>query len=108
MKSFSYPILFTLLVGCSPRILYLGERYPSSQQSVEIFFDESQINRPYQVIGSLVNAGRVGYSNHERIQRAIIEEATAVGADAIVFNDIDVEMTSDGGSTILKAKAIRY
>ena len=38
----------------------------------------------------------------------MIAEAVSVGADAIVFNDIDVELTSDGGSAILKAKAIRY
>ena len=102
--------LIFLMASCiTPQILYLGERYPPYQpRPIDIFYDEGQIEQPYQIIGSLVNAGDGGLFRQDRIQEAMITEAEAVGADAIVFYDIDVELTGEGQSAILKAKAIRY
>ena len=109
MKFLLYAAPLALLMNCTPRISYLGESYPPSQQQpIEVFYDEEQITQPYQVIGSLVNEGSGAFVTQEKVQQAIVDEAASVGADAVVFHDVDVEMTDDGQSTILKAKAIRY
>ena len=108
MKLILYPVLLATIAGCTPHIFYSGETYPPYQpEDVEIYFDERQIDRPYRVIGTLANSGG-GLANQEKVQQAMIDKAKAVGADAIVFHDIDVEHSETTASLILKAKAIRY
>lgn len=109
MKLFLSIALLALFANCTPRISYLGESYPLlSQRPVEVYFDEEQIAQPYQVIGSLVNEGSGAFVTQQKVEQAMIDKAATVGADAIVFHDVDVELTDDGQATILKAKAIRY
>ena len=109
MKPILYLALAAVGSACAPRILYLGEVYPSAQpHRVEVYFDEGQIAYPYQVIGSLANEDNGFFVTSQRVQQAMIEEAQAIGADAIVFHDMDVEHTEDAQYVILKAKAIRY
>ena len=103
-----YTVLLATVAGCSPRIFYLGETYPPYQpHNIEVYFDEKQINRSYQVMGTLADSGG-SLASQEKVQQAMIDKAKAVGADAIVFNDIDVAHTENSSVLILKAKAIRY
>lgn len=100
-------ILF-VVVGCTPHIFYSGERYPPYQpHEIEVFFDENKIDQPYEIMGTLVDSGRSG-AKQEKVQQAMVDRAKAVGADAIVFHDVDVAHSEAGASFIRKAKAIRY
>ncbi len=68
---------------------------------MEVYYDESQVHQPYQVIGTLANGGE-GLGQYQAKQ-AIIKKAKLVGAEAVVFYDLDI-----AESLTLKAKAIRY
>ncbi|WKN45230.1 hypothetical protein [Tunicatimonas pelagia] len=90
------------------RVFYSGETYPPySPQEIEIFYDENKIDQPYEIIGTLANGGG-SLASQEKIQQAMIDRARAVGADAIVFHDIDIEHSEATAALILKAKAVRY
>ena len=75
-------------------------------QKVEIYYDENQIGRPYQVIGTLANGG--GELSQYRAEQAMLEKAKLMGAEAVVFYDMDVAHSESAALLILKAKAIRY
>lgn len=108
MKFLLLSLILFAIVCCTPRIFYSGETYPPYQpQEIEVFFDENKIIQPYEVIGTLADSGGSG-ARHEKIQQAMIDRAKAVGADAIVFHDVDVEHSEAGAFMIRKAKAIRY
>lgn len=102
------PLILLMVVGCTPRIFYSGEKYPPYQpHEIEVFFDENKIDQPYEVIGTLADSGASG-AKSEKIQQAMIDRAKAVGADAIIFHDVDVAHNEVGAVLIRKAKAIRY
>mgnify|MGYP001153885538 CR=1 FL=1 len=108
MRTALLSLTMLVLVGCTPHIFYSGKTYPPYQpQPIEIYFDENKISQPYEVIGTLANSGG-SLASQERIQQAMIDRAKAVGADAIVFHDIDVEHSEASAALILKAKAVRY
>ena len=106
MKTLLPLFLLSIVSSCAPRIFYSGETFPPYQaQTVDVFYDEDQIGQSYQVIGTLANRGTA--VNQKKVKRAIIEKAQAVGADAIVFHDLD--MTGESAQlVVLKAKAVRY
>ena len=80
-----YLILF-LIISCSPKIQYLGKTYPPTQ-NVDIFFNESDINRPFETIGMIRNSGKSYEKNNpEVIKTAMLAKAMQVGADAIIFH----------------------
>lgn len=105
--TFSLLLLF-IIGGCTPQIFYSGETYPPYQpHDIEVFFDENKISQSYEIMGTLASSSW-SQGRQERIQQAMIERARAVGADGIVFHDIDVEHSESGAAMILKAKAVRY
>lgn len=106
MKTLTSLLVLAAIGGCAPRVFYSGETFPPYQaQEVAVFYDENQINQPYQVIGTLANRGTA--INQDRVKQAMVEKAKAVGANAIVFHDLDMTGES-AGLLMLKAKAIRY
>lgn len=72
-----------------------------------VFYDENQINQLYQVIGTLADSGG-SLASEAKVRRAMIDKARSVGADAILFHDVDVVHNDAYVSMIIKAKAIRY
>ena len=88
MKQF-YASCFLLFSSCStPRLHYVGNSFPASQQ-VHVFVDPSSIERPYAIIGK-------GYISHnnlasekyiEKIQPVAVAKAKKKGADAILILD---------------------
>ncbi len=107
MKTLLSLFLLTALGSCAPRIFYTGELYSYDPlQKVEVHYSEGRIGRPYQVIGTLVNGGEgLGQS---QVEQAIVEKAKLVGAEAIVFYDLDVAHSESSAILVMKAKAIRY
>lgn len=76
------------LISCKPTINYLGSKYPPTTH-VDVYFDENDIERSYKVIGRMKNeGGELELSEPEEIQRAMIEKAKSVGADAILYHGI--------------------
>lgn len=85
MKFPVYLILF-LIISCSPKIQYLGKTYAPTQ-NVDIFFNESDINKPFETIGMIRNSGKSYEKNNpEVIKTAMLAKAMQVGADAIIFH----------------------
>ena len=110
MKTLLFFFLFLLIAisGCAPQIFYSGEVYPPYQPNeMAVFYDENQIAQPYQVIGTLADSGG-SLASQEKVRRAMIDKAQSVGADAILFHDVDVVHNDTYASMIIKAKAIRY
>ena len=91
MKFPVYLILF-LIISCSPKIQYLGKTYAPTQ-NVDIFFNESDINRPFTTIGMIRNSGKSYEKNNpEVIKTAMLTKAMQVGADAIIFHGMYKEV----------------
>ena len=108
MKPLLFFLLLTFLSSCAPQIFYSGEAYlPRQPDEVAIFYDETRIPQPYQVIGTLADSGG-SLASSGKVRRAMISKAQSVGADAILFHDVDVAHNDTYVSMILKAKAIRY
>jgi hypothetical protein len=91
-------ILFSLTVilttACSNKIIYYGRTYPVTQ-NVDIFFRESDITEPNEIMGKAtyeVTAKR----NSDKIQAKIVARVKEKGADAILFDEISLTNT---GST---------
>jgi len=81
--------------SCSNRIIYYGRSYPPTEQ-VEIFFREGDVGEPNEIMGKVVyevSARR----RSEKVQNKIMAEGKRKGADAIIFDDI--ELTRTGSKT---------
>ncbi len=108
MKSMLLLILLVASSSCAPQIFYSGAKYlPFQSDEVAIFYDENQIGQPYQIIGTMADSGG-SIAGPEKVKRAMVDKAQSVGADAILFHDVDVVHNDAFASMIIKAKAIRY
>ena len=90
MKFPVYLILF-LIVSCSPKIQYLGKTYAPTQ-NVDIFFNESDINRPFTTIGMIRNSGKSYEKNNPEVIKTAIDKGNASGCDAIIFHGMYKEV----------------
>ncbi len=87
---YTYILLLIGLVlhSCAPTIHYLGKQYEPTM-SVEVFFDSQDIKREYSVMGKMQNqGGEFEMDDTESVQKAMIEKAKSVGADAIIFEGL--------------------
>ena len=106
-ESFTLPIilLFSIfLTGSCYTIEYLGESYAPSEQ-VEVYYDAKQVKKEYRIIGRMAELTSVV----KHTEKQMIKKAKSVGADAIIFTDMDAKgYGKDGIGTTLKAEVIRY
>lgn len=97
------PVAFLIFIAiltssCGNKIIYYGRTYPSTDQ-VEIFFRESDISEPNEVMGKATYEVTAKKSS-DKVQKSIIDKVKKKGADAIVFDDISLTNTgSTTGST---------
>lgn len=87
--------LAATLSSCGNRIIYYGRSYEPTQQ-VEIYFREGDVKQSHEVMGKLVyevSATR----RSEKVQAKLMNEGKKKGADAIIFDDI--ELTNTGSKT---------
>ncbi|MGC4022814.1 MAG: hypothetical protein QM734_13135 [Cyclobacteriaceae bacterium] len=90
-------IILALLVmtSCGNRVIYFGRSYSPSTQ-VDIFFRESDIKNPHEVMGKLVYEVSAK-KRSEKVQNKLMNVGKKKGADAIIFDDI--ELTRTGSKT---------
>ncbi|MBX2916569.1 MAG: hypothetical protein KF856_14970 [Cyclobacteriaceae bacterium] len=92
------PTLFLVVIiatSCSNKVIYYGRTYQPTQ-NVEIFFRESDITEPNEIMGKVtyeVTAKR----NSDKVQQKIVARMKKKGADAILFDEI--ALTNTGSST---------
>ncbi len=84
--------LALLAAGCAT-IDYVGQSY-SPTTRVDIFFSESDVPRPYVVMGKVLASGSQ-FTSAERLNQAMIARAREKGADAVIVHDISRTPMSD-------------
>ena len=77
--------LTALLPGCVTTD-YVGKTYAQTTR-VDLYFSESDITRAYEVMGT-VRSSAPGELSFEDIQKELMKEAMAKGADAILIEDM--------------------
>ena len=83
-------VLSILLASCN-RVIYYGRSYPPTVNP-GLYFRESEITEPFEEMGKAmieVSARR----RSERIQKKFVRKAEKKGADALLFEDIDLTTT---------------
>jgi len=87
-----------MATSCGNKIIYYGRTYPSTDQ-VDIFFRESDIEQPNEIMGKATYEVTAKKSS-DKVQNSIIDKMKKKGADAIVFDDISLTtIGSTSGST---------
>jgi hypothetical protein len=84
-----YPLLLLALVSCSPRLAYVGN-YLDATRKVDIYVDESTIQKKVEVIGVVtpdLNYTWAGKNYDEIIAKKAVQKAREVGADAVFFSN---------------------
>jgi hypothetical protein len=76
---------FSLVVSCTTTD-YLGKTYPKTDR-VEIFFNTDEIKRPYEVMGQ-IKAEAPEAVRFEDMEKKLVEDAMARGADAILIGEL--------------------
>jgi hypothetical protein len=101
-------ILLTLmLVSCGPTIHFLGDAHAPTS-TVDLYYDTKEVTKEYKVIGRMTNDQYINY-DVEDVKKEMIKKAKQVGADGIIFSDLNVENTrSQGDKLAVKAELIRY
>lgn len=92
------PTLFLFLLiatSCSNKIIYYGRTYQPTQ-NVDIFFRESDITEPNEIMGKVTYEVTAKRSS-DKVQEKIVNRIKAKGADAILFDEI--ALTNTGSST---------
>ncbi|WP_437918644.1 hypothetical protein [Sphingobacterium sp. LRF_L2] len=101
--------LVLLLSACSLYApVYLGEKY-SPTNSVQTFYSTKDIKQPYKVIGHMNAPTTSSASGQARTKQSVIEKAKKIGADAVVFSELDRqvnEKTTDDFS--IKVEVIKF
>ncbi|WDF70538.1 hypothetical protein PQ465_09220 [Sphingobacterium oryzagri] len=101
--------LILSLSGCSlygP--VYLGEKYPPTN-TVQTFYSTKDIKQPFQVIGHMNASTSPTASGQARTKRSIVAKAKTIGADAVVFSQLDRQSndkTTDDFS--IKVEVIKF
>lgn len=91
-------ILISLVVistACNNKIIYYGRTYQPTQ-NIDIFFRESDITEPNEIMGKVTYEVTAKRSS-DKVQEKIVNRIKAKGADAILFDEI--ALTTTGSST---------
>ena len=89
------PTLILTLASCGNRVVYFGRTYQPTT-NVDIFFRESDVKQSYEIMGKVlyeVSAKK----RSEKVQEKLLNKGRRKGADAIIFDDI--QLTRTGSST---------
>lgn len=86
---FSITVCFA---GCA-NVFYLGDAFSVTSQ-VDLYYDESAIEKAYDLIGHGLGSGI--WVSSQKIQKKLIEEAKARGADAILITGLGKSNISIG------------
>ncbi len=78
--------LTTSLTGCVTTD-YVGKSYTQTT-SVDLYFDESEITRPHEIMGS-IRSEAPDLLTFEQMEQELIKKAMAKGADAVLIVNMD-------------------
>ncbi len=94
-KVYLFVVLCFVLASCGNKIIYYGRQYPPTQ-TVDIFFRESDVKKPNEIMGKVTLEMSASKSS-DKIQRKLMKRAQSKGADAIIFDNIS--LTTTGSTT---------
>ena len=94
-KVLVFLVLSIAFTACGNRIIYYGRQYPATQ-NVDIFFRESDVKEPNEIMGK-VTLEMSARKSSDKIQRKLMKRAQSKGADAIIFDNIS--LTTTGSTT---------
>ena len=90
-------IALLIAVGCTTTD-YVGKTY-SKTDSVELYFNKDEINRPYEVMGQ-IKAEAPEALKFEDMEQQLVKDAMEKGADAILIEELKtVEVGSVGSAS---------
>ncbi|MEM1319815.1 MAG: hypothetical protein AAGG75_06130 [Bacteroidota bacterium] len=93
-----------LLVAACTTIDYVGNSYTPTKK-VDVFFDERDIDRDYEVIGKAIGEG----VSMDGVKDKMIERAKREGADAVLIEGISSDMIApDEVRKRIGASFLRY
>lgn len=101
-KQILFLFISIALLSCSSGVKYLGNSYTPTE-NVKIFFNTSDIDKPYEVIGK-VYLDVEENTKDEKIQNMILNKAKEHGGDAVIMGNLQVIRSGSvsgtaGGST---------
>ena len=94
--------LFCFLIGGCATTNYVGETYTPTQH-VDVFFNKSEIGRPYKTMGIAKTKGSQ-YMTYDAIEKQLVKDAMAKGADAIVIEGMSSVRVGATSSTYGESK----
>ncbi len=97
--------LLFLLSSCAG-VLYLGDTLPATT-SVNVYYDAKDVKQSYKVIGHLAQTVS-GTPNMDAIKEKIIEKAKSIGADGVIFLQINAKPGSSNDAETVNADAIKF
>ena len=104
MYKIYFSFFFILLYSsCLNKINYLGNSYVPTKEP-DFFIDETNIERPYKIIGKGYPEG-FGSLLLERLQQKAIKKAKEKGADAVLVQDYYVVRTVASSNSIYRDTA---
>ena len=95
MKSLSLLLAAFLVTGCGNKIIYYGRSYQPTN-NVDLFFRESDLKEQFEVMGKATYEVS-SKKNSDKVQRDLVSRVRKKGADAIIFDAID--LTTTGSAT---------
>jgi len=85
------------LAGCANGFKYFGNSYAPTQEA-KIYFRESDIDQPYEIMGRLYASFKTNMSD-TKVQRKIMTKVKQHGGDAAIFGEMGIRTTGSVSST---------
>ncbi|MBB6498832.1 hypothetical protein [Pedobacter cryoconitis] len=109
IRSLIVIIVAVLLSSCaSLATSYIGETLPATSK-LDVFYAAKDIKQDYKVIGHLITSVN---TNVEAAKRTTVKKAKEIGADGIIFTNVDFTGGGDPPNFItsesVKSEAIKY
>lgn len=108
--SFLIMIMVTILLSSCASLAtsYIGETLPATS-NVDVFYASKDIKKDYKVIGHLITSVN---TNVEAAKRTTIKKAKKIGADGVIFSNVDFTGGGDPPNFItsesVKSEVIKY
>jgi hypothetical protein len=97
--------LLFVMFSCAG-VLYLGDTLPATT-SVKVYYDAKDVKESYKVIGHLAQTIS-GTPNMDAVKEKVIEKAKSIGADGVIFLQINAKPGSSNDAETINADAIKF
>lgn len=86
---------------------YIGTRLQPTS-TIHTYYDLKDIKQEYKIIGHFVSQYPYNPNNQEKVKAKLLDEAKKVGADGLVFSEVNMKNTPSSTDYSIKADAIKY